>query len=131
MNRLKAAKLVFFDPDNGLETPLKNRRKVEGPRNIRYDELKPFYDRGQSLIVYQHADRRKGGINETIRGRASDLLRELECKSIWGLRWHRVQSRVYFLIPTCDHHATIEKAINSFRKTEWCTGGHFTVQEFS
>ena len=129
MDRLETAKLVFIDPDNGLESPLKKRRTVEGPRNVRYDELKPFHHRGQSLIVYQHADRGKGGIEETIRRRASDLLRELKCKSIWALRWHRVQSRVYFLIPTLDHHETIEKAIDSFRKTEWCTGDHFTVQE--
>ena len=73
LDRLEDANLVFFDPDNGLETSLKKGSTVEGPKNVRYKELKPFYERGKSLVVYQHAERRKGGMKETIRVRTSDL----------------------------------------------------------
>jgi len=81
-DRLEAADLVFFDPDTGLETPSRGRHTDEGPKYVCYDELKPFYDRGQSLIVYQHADR-KTKFETAIHERAHGLRRNLGFETIW------------------------------------------------
>jgi hypothetical protein len=46
--------LVFFDPDNGLEVQSTKAHQDKGPKFVFYDELKPFWQRGQSLVIYQH-----------------------------------------------------------------------------
>ncbi len=54
---LKATKdcdLVFFDPDNGLEVKSTKAHHDKGPKFVFYDELLPFWQRGQSLVIYQH-----------------------------------------------------------------------------
>jgi hypothetical protein len=48
--------LVFFDPDNGLETTLRKGRK-NSSKYVYLDELAAFYAMGKSLLVYQHFPR--------------------------------------------------------------------------
>ena len=127
LNALQATELVFFDPDNGLETPSKKRHRADGPRYVWYDELEPFLDREKSLIVYQHGNREKGGAEQVIKRRACDLRSALKCERIWAVQWHRVQSRVYFLIPATEHIARMEQAIRGLKASRWCRGGLFTV----
>ncbi|MCS0496865.1 hypothetical protein NVS89_17335 [Ancylobacter sp. MQZ15Z-1] len=55
---LANADLVFFDPDNGLETTLHRGRK--GSSKFLYlDEAAAFYAAGKSLLIYQHFPREK------------------------------------------------------------------------
>ena len=51
--------VIFFDPDNGLEVKSNSRTSSKGPKYVFYDELVQYWQRGQSLIVYQHFDRDK------------------------------------------------------------------------
>ncbi|MBZ9909848.1 hypothetical protein LB557_28000 [Mesorhizobium sp. BR115XR7A] len=48
--------LVFFDPDNGLETSLPKGRK-NSSKYIYLDEVAAFYASGKSLLIYQHFPR--------------------------------------------------------------------------
>lgn len=48
--------LVFFDPDNGMETSLPKGRKNSN-KFVYMDELAAFYETGKSLLVYQHFPR--------------------------------------------------------------------------
>ncbi|RLP25786.1 hypothetical protein [Mesorhizobium sp. YM1C-6-2] len=48
--------LVFFDPDNGMETTLPKGRK-NSSKYVYLDELAGFYRTGKSLLVYQHFPR--------------------------------------------------------------------------
>src|SRR5690606_28678918 len=50
------SELVFFDPDNGMETTLPKGRK-NSSKYVYLDELADFYRAGKSLLVYQHFPR--------------------------------------------------------------------------
>ncbi len=50
---LQDAELVFFDPDNGLETKLPKGRKNSN-KYVYFDEVAAFYSAGKSILVYQH-----------------------------------------------------------------------------
>src|SRR6266516_421350 len=49
--------LIFFDPDNGLETASVSRHSPKGGKYVFWDELTRFWDRGQSLVIYHHLNR--------------------------------------------------------------------------
>ena len=53
---LAVADLIFFDPDNGLETSLPKGRKGSC-KYLYLDEVKRFYVSGKSLLIYQHFPR--------------------------------------------------------------------------
>lgn len=54
--QFKAVDLVFFDPDNGLETALPKGRK-NASKFLYLDEAGAFYETGKSLLIYQHFPR--------------------------------------------------------------------------
>lgn len=63
---LQGCPIMFFDPDNGMEVPSVGRRAKGAHKFIYFDELRPFYDRGTILVIYQHFPReeRKGYIRK-------------------------------------------------------------------
>ncbi|MBZ9726890.1 hypothetical protein LB554_23400 [Mesorhizobium sp. CO1-1-11] len=70
--------LVFFDPDNGLETSLPKGRK-NSSKYLYLNEMAAFYASGKSLLIYQHfprVERRAflASCVERLRGVASDAL---------------------------------------------------------
>ncbi|MDA0987689.1 MAG: hypothetical protein O2783_00850 [Chloroflexi bacterium] len=127
LNVLQDTDMVFFDPDTGMEIPSMKRHRNGGTKYVWYDELKPFFERGQSLVVYQHGDH--GAVEQAIKRRGRELRDALKCKRIWVARWHRVQSRFYFIIPADEHIARIEQAISWLHASPWCLGEHFSVSE--
>ena len=46
--------IVFLDPDNGLETAKMHERRSAKEKHTTWQEVKDYYDRGQSVILYQH-----------------------------------------------------------------------------
>ena len=57
LERTGDCRTVFLDPDNGLETGRVKPHSAQGVKYAFYDELKPYLDRGQSLVVYHHLNR--------------------------------------------------------------------------
>ena len=53
----RASDLVFFDPDNGIEVKSVPKHKANSGKYIYWDELEPFWSRGQALLVYHHLNR--------------------------------------------------------------------------
>src|SRR5258708_6339015 len=49
--------LVFFDPDNGLEIASVPKHHPNAGKYVYWDELAPFWQRGQTLLVYHHLNR--------------------------------------------------------------------------
>lgn len=48
--------IVFLDPDNGLEYRTE-RHHTKGPKYVYFDEVQPYLNRGQSVVIYHHLDR--------------------------------------------------------------------------
>jgi hypothetical protein len=113
------SELVFLDPDNGI-----------GPRSsqkhISCDELKSFWDRKQSLLIYHHLSRRKGGHVEEATEMKIALEKLMNTSSVLCFHFRRGNSRVYFLAMQPAHEVRLRGAINEDRlkalkctKREW------------
>lgn len=48
------ADVVFLDPDNGLESARMHQHRSAKEKHTTWQEIKDYYDRGQSVILYQH-----------------------------------------------------------------------------
>lgn len=72
LDATREADIVFFDPDNGLEIQSTQFHHDKGPKFTFYRELKPFWDRGQSLIIYQHKTR-QGSFDAQLQRRVEEL----------------------------------------------------------
>ena len=54
LEQTKNAKVVFLDPDNGLETANMHQTGGATEKHVKWSELKDYYARGQNVILYQH-----------------------------------------------------------------------------
>jgi len=117
--------LIFVDPDNGLETKSTERHHKLGPKFVYYDELLPYLQRGQSLVIYHHLSR-KGSADEQINVRFKQIN---ECLDVYdcafALRYHRGTSRVFFVIPSEHHRNMLFKRAKDFVQGPWSQ--HFTL----
>jgi len=50
----KNTDVIFLDPDNGLETERMYETDSATFKHVKWNELKDYYQRGQSVILYQH-----------------------------------------------------------------------------
>ena len=122
--------LVFVDPDNGLETVSTSRTAKRGPKYVFYDELRAFSKRGQGLVIYHHLNRAKGhGTHERqVQQRAADLRRELGLSgTIYGLRFRRGSSRVFFVTEPRHGARQLRARIRAFGASPWTE--HFDIVE--
>ncbi len=121
----KDARLVFVDPNNGItENAIWYRKR--GPKYVFMDDLRQFYQRGQSLIIYHHLARwDKADIQ--IRHYAHRLRKCLALAHLpWALRYRRGTTRVYFIVPQLNHRDALEERVNAFKQSHWYKQGHFS-----
>lgn len=127
-SRLSRGEIVFFDPDNGLEVKSVPRTRAKGPKYVFYDELLPYWERGQSLVIYQHLAQ-----NKRHKLQISERMEALTCclgdAVPIPLSYHRGTSRVFFVIPNRTDPKVaqlLRERIDSFTCSPWGAGGHFT-----
>lgn len=129
LNRaVQPCNVVFADPDNGLQTASVGRLSLGGPRYAYYEDLRPMYERGQSLIVYQHATRR-APLEDQIRARMSELARELSCSAVWAARLSLFGSRYFLVASTAPHAPSAAAALDQLRASAW--SNYFKVYQHS
>jgi hypothetical protein len=110
VNELESQDIIFFDPDNGIEVPsTDNQNKF---KYISYRLLYKFWSLGKSLIIYQHADRKKGSIEEKIR-----ILYNLIDKKANVITVKRGQV-TYICIIQGDEHYIMKDELVEFRKNK-------------
>lgn len=117
---LSESELIFFDPDNSIDV------KDEGnsPKHIYCKEIRDFFKNGQSLIIYQHANR-TGKFNNVLEDKKDNLIKNLgkiNDNQIICLIYKRGQVRAFFIIMQQKHSDSIEKAVDKFLEV-W--NGHF------
>jgi hypothetical protein len=85
-------KLVFFDPDNGLEVVSVPKGRRGSAKYLYQDELHDAYARRHSIVVYQHFPRRPRDL--FLREIAETIRAVTDCGQVMAL----VTSHVAFLI---------------------------------
>lgn len=124
LEALKDCAVVFFDPDNGL-TPLKNSNfKYSVPltweKSVKYvyhEDLEKYFERGQSLIVYQHRTREK---EEKYLLRFKKIKKEIKkAGSVFYISFHKEIRRDYVFILHQRHAKDVQEAAEEFFKSKW------------
>jgi hypothetical protein len=102
LSETREADLVFFDPDNGLEVKSHSPHSKLGAKYIFENEIRAFWERNQSILVYQHLNRSGSLEEQAQRGlaRLSALTDGSEC---WAISFHSYSVRLYFLVPIKGH----------------------------
>ena len=96
----KGAKVVFFDPDNGIEGSKPRPLASKGPKFLYWSDLESFINRKQSLVIYNHASR-NGTVYDQITSRLSEIKNHVPYGSnAFAMLWRRFSVRYFFVIPT-------------------------------
>jgi hypothetical protein len=116
--KLSEAMLVFLDPDNGLASSRCKKHLRSGIKYIFEDELAEFVKRGQSVVLYQHQQRRS--LSEQVFEQRKILAAGKLCRAV---SFHRRAARIYYILPAEDHEHRISERLTRFLASEW--GEHF------
>ena len=123
LQKTDGADMVYLDPDNGIADAKKMYLK-DGPKFTYTDDIRRFWERGQSLVIYHHLGHGTKAIDQ-IQNVATSIRDTLGVVPI-PLRFHRGTARVFFVIPAPCHGGVIESRVERFLGGEWGTRGHFS-----
>lgn len=97
LKRMERSDLVFFDPDNGVETVSVPKHHANAGKYIYWDELALFWQRGHTLLVYHHLNRTMSATRQVscLRRRFET---ELSGANALPLVFRRGSCRVFWLV---------------------------------
>lgn len=111
--------LVFFDPDNGLEVASIPKHHPLAGKYIYWDELIPFWSRGQTLLIYHHLNRTMSAARQ-IDELASRFEARFKGASIRPLVFRRGSCRVFWLVHhDCALGRTLEGRARDMLNDRW------------
>ena len=122
LDAIAGVDIVFFDPDNGLEVPSVQRfdsaKRKQGTKYTYYDDLIRHWERGSSLVIYQHSARtwkgERASFDNQIEGRKKEIQNAIKgSKSIYALRF---AGRAFFIVPhpRAKHADLLQRRVRSF-----------------
>jgi hypothetical protein len=111
--------LVFFDPDNGLETKSVPAHSPKSGKYIYWDELLPFWERGQSLLIYHHLNR-----TASVHRQAEILKEKFAAKfpdagAIRFFLFRRGSCRHFWLVTRNNHFDQFQRTMHRFSQSPW------------
>ena len=112
--------LIFADPDNGIR-PAAYPVPAYRTKAVKYaylDELAAFAGRGQSLVVYHHADR-TAAVEAQARRRLGDLAREVPIEPVAAVRASRGTTRLFLLGATASHTGYLTDRLTALTVSPW------------
>lgn len=105
-----SCRTVFLDPDNGIQPDCGAKSNYTKPRlaHVLWEEMGDYWGRGQSLIVFQHAARRRNAVEESV-SRVNGMLPGISALHVVkrGPRWLIIMAQP-------DHAATLTTALHTF-----------------
>jgi hypothetical protein len=111
--------VVFFDPDNGVEIASIDKKHPKAGKYVFWDELREFWNRGQSLIIYHHLNRTASVYQqmEALNGRLS---REIPGQyRVVRLIFRRGSCRSYWLLLQSDIADLVEERVAKMMQSGW------------
>lgn len=122
LSATEGADIVFLDPDNNIRPDENGKFGKDGPKFAYLDEIRAFWNRGQSVVVYHQLNRNRTANVQICE--MSDRLLEISGVEPLSLRFHRGTARAFFVVPQPQHRERIEARIEEMLTGPW--GRHFT-----
>lgn len=119
--------LVFADPDNGIRRTSHSiaRTRTKAVKHAYLDELAEFAARGQSLVIYHHADHSAPVIEQATR-RLADLADEVPgVHPIAAVRASRGSTRLFLVAAAPRHLDHLTSRLSGLASSSWSR--EFTV----
>lgn len=107
LSSLEDCPLIFFDPDNGIET-ISCPKSLRSVKHLYWDEIQQTYQHGHSLLIFQHFPRRPrqvylGEIASALAGRLN----------LARVDWLSSSQVAFFLAAQPAHLDLVIKAVNA------------------
>jgi hypothetical protein len=112
-NDAREARLVFFDPDNGVEVRSHGPCTKVGAKYAFAAEIQPFLQRDQSIVVYQHLNR-SGSADDQARKGIARLNTLAKGRQGWAISFHAFSVRIYLILPSEKHSAMLREHCQGF-----------------
>ena len=125
LQETEECELVFLDPDNGLD-PKPGKPGNTSPKHARIDEIRPYLDRGQSVVIYQTLTMDRKAIRQ-VNEKLDEIKRGLDY-SAFALLYATSRKRTwvsFIVIPAPGHEERLRVRAETMTKTEW--GLHFMM----
>jgi hypothetical protein len=116
--KLSEVEVVFLDPDNGIAATRAKKHRRSSVKYVFEDEVTVWLNRGQSVVLYQHQQRRT--LSEQVSEQQKILAEGRVCHA---LSFHRRAVRIYYILPAENHQARIAARLTYFLAGAW--GKHF------
>jgi len=115
LTNLSAADLVFLDPDNGLRMDggRTNLQKYALP-----EEVRSYFERGQSVVVYHHADR-TDSVEEQVRRRINDLSDAAGSRCLAAVLARRGTVRFFLVAAQPEHEERLVERLRFYNDLAW------------
>jgi hypothetical protein len=115
----QSADIVFFDPDNGIASASISEAHHKSGKYIFWEDLTPFWNRGQSLIVYHHLNRTMSAARQTEVLRAKFVERLGPVPLLAPLLFRRGSCRHFWIVGQPPHVARLEMLVRGFLSNGW------------
>ncbi len=119
LKKLHKQDIIFLDPDNGLEVKSTKPYSKNGNKYTTYQEVANYYEKGSTVIIYNHRDRKPESEYLKRFYRFKDM-EETKNAKMFYLRASRYSVRDYLFLVQERHFSDLERAIDNFLATEWC-----------
>ena len=126
-NAVRKCDVILFAPDNGLEVGSTAAHHQRGPKFAFFDELSPFLESGQSLIIYQHIGHNRSAASQ-IQLRLDQLNQRLDgCDGPFAMFYHRGSLRALLVVPALAHRQIPLERAQRLIQGRWGQYRHFTL----
>ncbi len=114
--------VVFVDPDNGIGTTAQASSRF-GAKYVLLEELIPYLERGQTLVIYHHLNR-SATADMQIRLLGTELRDVLGSYGHFAaMRFRRGSARVFFIVAQNKHDTTLQRRLARMLASPW--NSHF------
>ncbi len=115
----RACDLVFFDPDNGIEVSSVKMHAPKAGKYVFWDELLPFWSRGQSLVIYHHLNRTASVAKQTEILQEKFAAKFADAGLVRYFLFRRGSCRHFWLVAQKEHTLHCRSVINQIAQSEW------------
>ena len=109
MEILKAADIIYLDPDNGIQPKNMDESDKNSIKYALYREIRKYYSLGKTVIVYNHYDRSP---LDKYKNRIYELKKVVPESKIEVIKFKRYFIRHYVFLVQDKHTNLIEQVID-------------------